>query len=168
MLNNLILSDGGGEFPPGSVLFGGWPEKKRDEKTDGRAQLQIVIVEDNPGDVFVMTEALCEHGINGTVTVIGDGDEAVNFFDRLDGDPSRPCPSVVLLDLNLPKRTGGAVLSRIRAGGRCAQVPVVIVSSSNAEEDVDSNKRLGATAYFRKPTSLDQFMQLGKLVGSLV
>ena len=131
-------------------------------------QASVVIVEDNPGDVFIMEEALREHSVNCSVTVLSDGEQANDFFNRIDGDLTAECPNLVLLDLNLPKRSGHWVLTRIRNSYRCASVPVVVVSSSEAPSDLIANRDLGATAYFRKSSSLEEFMQLGAIVNSLL
>lgn len=137
------------------------PSKPADEQS-------ILIVEDNAGDVYIMEEALREHNVHLETTILSDGEEAASFFDRLDSGAIPACPSLVLLDLNLPKRSGHWVLGRIRAGQRCPSVPVVIVSSSEAPADMEQNRRLGATAYFRKPSSLVDFLKLGTLVNDLL
>ena len=128
----------------------------------------ILIVEDNPGDAFIMELALREHALPYAVNVLSTGEEAIGFFERLERDSAVSCPSLVLLDLNLPKYSGHYLLAYIRASLRCASVPVVIVSSSEAEADLKENRRLGASAYFRKPSRLDDFMKVGALVSSLL
>lgn len=126
----------------------------------------ILIVEDNPGDVFIMQEALREHSIECLVTVLSDGDQASRFFQRIEAESTTSCPDLVLLDLNLPRLSGHEVLTKIRSMSRCASLPIIVVSSSNAEADLTANKRLGATDYFQKPSSLDEFMKLGAKVNS--
>ena len=168
MLNGLTLS--GGKIPPSAspvaeVAEGAGTAMSRYAKPE---KAYVAIVEDNPGDVFMMEEALREHNLHDAVTVLSNGEEAVSFFDRLEHDLTASCPDIVLLDLNLPKYSGHGVLARIRAGRRCASAPVVIVSSSEAEADLAENRRLGATAYFKKPSRLDDFMKLGALVNSLL
>lgn len=128
----------------------------------------IVIIEDNPGDVFIMEEALREHNVDCELTVLSDGEQAATYFDSLENAMACDCPQVVLLDLNLPKLSGHSVLSHIRSSHRCASVPVVVVSSSDAPSDLEQNKSLGATAYFKKPNDLNEFMKLGALVNSLL
>ena len=134
-------------------------EKYADSESSARVSW-IVLVEDNPGDVALVREALYENGIRSELTVIFDGERAVELFDRLDRDRMR-CPDLVLLDLKLPKRDGHEILERMRASVHCAHVPVVIVTSSNAREDRDKAAKLGATRYIRKPHRLDEFIQLG-------
>ena len=166
MLNGLTVIGGG--IPPlagdvtGAKDWAGAVVSAKPEKAG------IVIIEDNPGDVFIMEEALREHNLPAAVAVLSNGEEALRFFDRLEHDLTASCPDIVLLDLNLPKHSGHQVLARIRGSGRCSSVPVVIVSSSEAETDLAENRRLGATAYFKKPSRLDDFMKLGVLVSSLL
>lgn len=128
----------------------------------------VLLVEDNEGDVFIIQEALREHTVTCDVTVLSDGESALRLFDELDRTGDEPCPELVLLDLNLPRRSGHAVLERIRHSVRCSSIPVVIVTSSDSQRDLAENQRLGATAYFRKPSSLEQFLDIGKLVKSLL
>jgi CheY-like chemotaxis protein len=141
-------------------------EKYADSESSGRVSW-IVLVEDNPGDVALVREALYEYGIRSELTVIFDGERAVELFDRLDRDRMR-CPDLVLLDLKLPKRDGHEILERMRTSVQCAHVPVVIVTSSNAREDRDKAAKLGATRYIRKPHRLDEFIQLGAVFKELL
>ena len=142
----------------GNELLAGLPAKTS----------RIVIIDDNAGDVFLMEESLREHQVDSEVTVVSNGEEAITLFERIGQDPGRPRPHLVLLDLNLPKQPGHRVLERIRCSRCCPTVPVVIVTSSDSETDLAENRRLGATAYFRKPNNLDSFMKLGALVKTLL
>lgn len=128
----------------------------------------ILIVEDNPGDVFIMEESLRENNVDCETTVLSDGEQARFYFDAIDNNELMDCPSIVLLDLNLPKRSGHWILNRIRQSRRCPSVAVVVVSSSDAPSDMEQNRLLGANAYFKKPSNLDEFMKLGALVSSLL
>lgn len=128
----------------------------------------VLVVEDNPADAYLIGEALAQEQLATGLKIIRDGEKAVEFFDLVDADPSVPCPAVVLLDLNLPKVSGEEVLKRIRLSPRCAQTKVLIVSSSNAPSDRELAISFGATDYFRKPSSLDQFMELGPKVRELL
>lgn len=96
--------------------------------------------------------------------VVKDGQQAVSFFDETDGDPSAACPQLVLLDINLPKRTGPDVLQHMRKSNRCARAHVIAVSTSDSPRDRSRMAELGADGYFRKPSELDEFMKLGELV----
>jgi len=129
---------------------------------------QILIVEDNPADANLIEEALAEAQLNCGLSIMRDGARAIEFIERLDADASHPCPDLILLDLNLPKVSGQEVLNRLRLIPRCKDVKVLIISSSNAPADRDRSMQLGASEYFRKPSSLEQFMALGSLVRALL
>jgi len=128
----------------------------------------ILLVEDNPTDVYVIKRILDESRLDVRVEIARDGQEALRYFDNLGGDESRPCPAVVLLDLNIPKVGGFEVLRKIRSLPRCVQTPVIIVTSSNAQDDRITAQQLKADAYFEKPSDLRTYMKLGRLVGELL
>lgn len=130
--------------------------------------MTILLVEDNPADAVLVAEAFEEAQFDYAMTVVRDGEEAVAFFDALDADPSQDCPDIILLDLNLPKISGTTVLERLRASPRCAPIKVLIVSSSDAPADRQKAMNLGASDYFRKPSSLKEFMLLGAKVKSML
>ncbi len=134
-------------------------------KTDGP---QILLVEDNPADANLVEEALAEEQLECRLSIVRDGAQAIAFIDRLETDPAHPCPDIVLLDLNLPKVSGEEVLKRVRRSPACGMAKVLIVSSSDAKSDRDRAMTLGASDYFRKPSSLDQFMQLGPKIRSML
>ena len=98
------------------------------------------------------------------IHVARDGQQAVQFFDQADADPTRSCPEIVILDINLPKIQGGEVLRYMRTRSRCAQAYVIVVSTSDSERDRELMKELGADGYFRKPSEFDEFMKLGEVV----
>jgi CheY-like chemotaxis protein len=124
----------------------------------------ILLVEDNPGDVILIREMLAEHGLRGELKVLGDGDIACEFIARLDRDPDIPCPGLLILDLNLPRRSGREVLKALRESDRCSRIPVAILSSSSAPNDRDAVAALGADTYIQKPISLEEFMQIGAIL----
>lgn len=124
----------------------------------------ILLVEDNPGDVILIREMLLEHGLRGELRVIGDGDIACEFIARLDRDLEIPCPGLLILDLNLPRRSGREVLKMFRESDRCSKIPVAILSSSSAPGDRDAVAALGADTYIQKPISLEEFMQIGAIL----
>jgi CheY-like chemotaxis protein len=128
----------------------------------------ILLVEDTEPDVFLVREALRQAGLEFDLKVFDDGEKAVEFIEALDRDNGQTCPHLVLLDLNLPKRTGEQVLERMRQSPRCGELPVIIVTSSDSPKDKARTSRLGATEYFRKPSRLDEFMKLGPLVRDLL
>ena len=125
--------------------------------------LRILLAEDNLADVLLVQKALEEHRIPHELYVVRDGAEALAFLARM-GQGQTPCPDVVLLDLNLPKVDGSAVLSAFRRHPQCVHTPVVVVTSSDAERDRARMAELGATRYFKKPTDLDAYLLLGAVV----
>ena len=130
--------------------------------------VDILLIEDAEPDVFLVREALRQAGLSFQLKVLDDGEKAIDYIDHLDHDDSAGCPSLVLLDLNLPKRTGDQILDHIRQSDRCRRIPVVIVTSSDSPRDKTQTAQLGATEYFRKPSRLDEFMRLGHLVRRLL
>jgi DNA-binding response OmpR family regulator len=123
----------------------------------------VVLAEDNPGDVFIISQALAHHSIDAELIRHKDGEEMLRYIRDLDAGEV-PCPDVILLDLNLPRYNGEAILHRLRGSRFCSEVPVVIVTSSNADDDRTKVFRLGATRYFTKPIDLDDFLELGAVV----
>jgi chemotaxis family two-component system response regulator Rcp1 len=121
----------------------------------------IVLVDDNPADVLLVREALAWHDVKTTLVVARDGDEAIRFIEEIDANV-RPCPDLVVLDLNLPKKTGFQVLERIRSSPVCGDRPVAILSSSEAVTDRQKAELLGASCYIRKPSNLTDFMLIGE------
>ena len=124
----------------------------------------ILLVEDNAADVFFVREALRSEGIESELFVAQDGGKAVEFIESAEFSRDAPCPQVILLDLNLPRKSGAEVLLRITQSSRLAQVPVVIVTSSDAPGDREETARLGARRYFVKPRDLDEYLKLGLVV----
>jgi len=127
-------------------------------------QCQIVLAEDNPADVGLVRMALRNHEIACDLRVIPDGEQVLSFIASLDRDSQLPCPDLILLDLYLPKHDGNEILKHLRASERCAQTKVVVLTSSDAPADHKIAERNAAIHYFRKPSSLDQFMYLGEIV----
>ena len=106
--------------------------------------------------------------IQPSLRVVTDGEQAIRVLDEAEGDYSIPCPALVILDINLPKRHGGEVLEHVRQSSRCGQAPVIAVSTSDSLRDREHMKELGANAYFRKPSSYNDFMKLGDMVKELL
>lgn len=127
-------------------------------------QKSILLVEDNPDDEALTLRALKKNNIMNEVAVARDGQQAVDFFFG-EGAAARPAPSVVLLDLKLPKIDGLEVLRRIRADERTRLQPVVILTSSKEEQDVINGYRLGTNSYIRKPVDFDQFVEAIRQLG---
>jgi CheY-like chemotaxis protein len=131
-------------------------------------RFRIVLVEDAEPDVFLVREALQRAGLESDLEVLDDGEKALDFIDRLEQDPAAPRPHLVLLDLNLPKKSGSQVLERVRQSPACGDVPVVILTSSESPADKERAAQFKATEYFKKPSRLDDFLKLGPLVSDLL
>ena len=126
--------------------------------------VSILLVEDNAADVFIVREALQAEGIQNKLFVVPDGEKAMEFIRSAEMKDDAPFPHIILLDLNLPRRSGAEVLLRITQSSRFQGVPVVIVTSSDAPADREETKRLGARRYFVKPRDLDEYLKLGGVV----
>jgi CheY-like chemotaxis protein len=128
----------------------------------------VLLVEDSPADIYIVRESLKRHmkGIN--LQVINDGEKAFALIEASEADESLPSPVLLILDLNLPKRSGHEILKRIRQSSKLGRIPVVIFTSSDSPSDRAETTRLGATAYFRKPADLEEFMCIGKVVQSVL
>ena len=129
---------------------------------------EIILAEDNAADVVLVREALKEHHVDCVLHVIRDGAEAITFIENLDADPKAPPLDLLLLDMHLPKREGQDVLRRLRTSRRYAQTPVLIMTSLESTLIADNVLRHAALSYFRKPSTLDEFMQLGAIVQRLL
>lgn len=128
----------------------------------------ILLVEDNPTDEKLTVLAFKKCGVANEVVIVRDGAEALDYLfgtGRYAGRDTSILPTVVLLDLGLPRIDGHEVLRRIRADGRTSLLPVVIVTSSREEEDVARGYALGANAYVRKPVDFLEFAQAAKTLG---
>ncbi|MDQ6759633.1 MAG: response regulator [Acidobacteriota bacterium] len=125
-------------------------------------------MEDNVADVFLIREALESAGIQAEIHVVTDGQKAVRFFDEADGSDAAPCPALVILDVNLPKKNGDEVLQHLRENRKCSQTLVLIVSTSDSASDRNKMSKLGCDGYFRKPSNFDDFMKLGDVVKGLL
>lgn len=121
-------------------------------------ELEILLVEDNPGDIRLTQEAFKESGINYKLHVATDGNEAVNFLNREAEYANAPVPSIIILDLNLPKRDGREVLKMIKTHQSLRKIPVVILTTSKSEEDIFHTYDQHANCYITKPVDLDQFI----------
>jgi chemotaxis family two-component system response regulator Rcp1 len=103
-----------------------------------------------------------------TLYVVTDGEQALRFFESLAGADASRCPDLVILDINLPKKTGADVLQYLRQSPNCAGALVLVVSTSQSERDRERMTKLGADRYFKKPSHYDEFMKLGDLVKELL
>lgn len=120
--------------------------------------IEVLLVEDDAGDELMTREAFEDNKIRNTLHVVRDGEEALDFLYRRGAHPEAPRPDLVLLDLNLPKYDGRQVLEQVKTDPELAAIPVVVLTTSSAEEDILRSYRLHANAYVTKPVDLDQFI----------
>lgn len=126
--------------------------------------IEILLVEDNPGDVRLTQEVLQDGNINNHLNVVEDGVKAIAFLKQAPPYAYAPCPDLILLDLNLPRKGGQEVLKVIKADERLKRIPVVILTTSLAEEDIIRAYNLHANCYIAKPIDLDQFIKVIKSI----
>jgi two-component system response regulator len=122
--------------------------------------IEILLIEDNPGDVELTKIALEDSKISVNLNIVEDGVEAIAFLRREGKYANVPHPDIVLLDLNLPKKDGREVLAEIKADEKLKRIPVVVLTTSQAEEDVLKVYNLSANCYITKPVDFDQFVKI--------
>lgn len=120
----------------------------------------VLIVDDNPADADLIEEAFDDEGHRVQLHRVVDGIEALEFVRRSGAYAEAPRPDIVLLDLNLPRRDGREVLAELRSDDALREIPVIVLTSSDAEADVAIAYRLGANAYIRKPMGFAQFQHI--------
>ncbi|HXA31262.1 MAG TPA: response regulator [Acidimicrobiales bacterium] len=125
---------------------------------DEATPIDVLLVEDDAGDVLITREALQGSKLVHNLHVVDNGERAVEFLRRQGDYPDAPRPDLILLDLNLPRLDGREVLARIKADQSLRQIPVVILTTSDAEEDVLRSYDLHANAYVTKPVEFDAFI----------
>lgn len=126
--------------------------------------VEILLVEDNPDDIDLTIEAFKESSSQSRLHVVEDGVAAVAFLRRQGPYAAAPRPDVILLDLNLPKKSGHEVLKEIKADPELRQIPVVVLTTSAADTDVARSYELAANCYITKPVDLDAFLSVVRLV----
>jgi len=126
--------------------------------------IEILLIEDNPGDVRLTREALKEYKMANNLHVVGDGEQAMAFLRKSGVYANKPRPDVILLDLNLPKKDGREVLAEIKEDDLLKQIPVVILTMSQSEEDILTSYDLHANCYITKPLDIAQFMHVVKTI----
>ncbi|HEX6873267.1 MAG TPA: response regulator [Micromonosporaceae bacterium] len=124
------------------------------------APIEVLLVEDDPGDVLMTREAFADHKVGNRLTVVSDGTEALAYLRREGQYADAVRPDLVLLDLNLPKRDGREVLAEIKNDEQLHQIPVVVLTTSQADEDILRSYQLHANAYVTKPVDFDQFINV--------
>lgn len=126
--------------------------------------IEILLVEDNPGDVRLTREALKEGKVRNNLSVAENGEAALSFLRRAGQFASAPRPDVILLDLNLPRKDGREVLAEIKTDPDLKRIPVVILTTSQAEQDILKTYNLHANCYIAKPVDLDRFIEVVKSI----
>ena len=126
--------------------------------------LDVLLVEDNPGDVRLMKEALQDDKLIYNLHVVVDGIEAMDFLLQKGDFAKAPRPDLILLDLNLPRKDGREVLAEIKNDPALKHIPVVVLTSSKAEEDILKTYELHANCYISKPVDLEQFSKVVKSI----
>ena len=120
--------------------------------------IEVLLVEDDPGDVLMTQEAFEEHKVRNRLHVVNDGVAAIAFLRREGEYAGAPRPDLVLLDLNLPRRDGREVLAEIKNDPDLCHIPVVVLTTSQADEDIVRSYQLHANAYVTKPVDFDRFI----------
>jgi chemotaxis family two-component system response regulator Rcp1 len=128
-------------------------------------KVKILLAEDNDGDVFLVRRALEKRGLSHELVVAHNGEEALGWLhDHAGTTNGDRAPDLILLDLNLPRVDGGQLLSHIRKTDAFSRTPVIVLTSSDSPKDRQMALELGANLYFRKPTDLPSFMDLGRII----
>jgi CheY-like chemotaxis protein len=126
--------------------------------------VDVLLVEDDPGDVLMTQEAFADHKVHNRLHVVSDGVEAMAFLRKEGDHADAPSPDLILLDLNLPKMDGREVLAAIKEDPELHSIPVVILTTSEAEEDVLRSYSLHANAYVTKPVDFERFIEVVKRI----
>lgn len=124
--------------------------------------INILLVEDNPGDARLTMEALRDAKVRNELSVVADGVEAMAFLRRENGYGDAPRPDLILLDLNLPRKDGRQVLEEIKQDAGLQRIPVAVLTTSQAEKDILTSYNLHANCYITKPVDLDEFIRVVK------
>jgi CheY-like chemotaxis protein len=122
--------------------------------------IDVLLVEDDPGDVLLIREAFEDNKVRNRLHVVSDGVEAIEFLRKEGASADAPTPDLVLLDLNLPRKDGREVLAEIKEDEDLRQIPVVVLTTSKAEEDVLRSYKLHANAYVTKPVDFERFIDV--------
>jgi CheY-like chemotaxis protein len=122
--------------------------------------IDVLLVEDDPGDVLMTREAFSDYKIHNRLHVVSNGIDAMAFLQRSGEYSEMPTPDLILLDLNLPRMSGREVLAAIKADDRLRTIPVVVLTTSDLEEDVKSSYSLHANAYVTKPVDFESFVEV--------
>ncbi|SCG16860.1 Response regulator receiver domain-containing protein [Micromonospora echinofusca] len=124
---------------------------------DAPSPVRILVVDDDPGDVLMIEEALADSDVDKVIDVVSDGQEAMEFLRREGRHPDARRPDVILLDLNMPRMDGRQVLGEVKGDEDLRTIPIVVLTTSNADTDIVGSYTLQANAYVTKPIDLDDF-----------
>lgn len=122
--------------------------------------IHILLVEDNEGDILLITEAFTEGKIINKMSVVRDGKEAIAFLNKTDGYAASELPDIILLDVNLPKKNGHEVLHYIKESESFKQIPVIMLSTSSSQTDIELSYKNQANCFITKPLEVDRFMEV--------
>ena len=126
--------------------------------------VDVLLVEDDPGDVVLIKEAFEFNKVHNALHVVSDGVQALDFLYRRNGHEGAPRPDLVLLDLNLPRKDGREVLEEVKADTDLRTIPIVVLTTSEAEEDILRSYDLHANAYVTKPVDFERFIEVVRLI----
>ena len=149
-----------GELPPVPVFAAGLPGGDSDGVVSAPAPVDILLVEDDLGDVWFTRDTFEYYKVGNALHVVNDGVSALRFLRRQTPYEDAPRPGVILLDLKLPKLDGRAVLAELRADERLRDIPVVVLTNSQDEVDIVRSTSLGASAYVTKPVDFDRLIEI--------
>lgn len=139
-----------------------------EKEPGGRARmLKVLLAEDNPADVYLIREALREHGVECQISVASDGRRVLELIAKAEPLETEDL-ALIILDLNLPLHDGIEILRQLRGSSALAHVPVVVLTSSDSPRDRVIASELGAASYLRKPSNLEQFLELGAVFKDLL
>jgi CheY-like chemotaxis protein len=124
----------------------------------GLELVDVLLVEDDPGDVLMTKEAFEHYRIRNNLYVVGDGEQAMDFLRKTGDYADMPTPGLILLDLNLPRRNGLEVLAELKSDSELLAIPVVVLTTSQAQEDILRSYSLHANAYISKPVDFEKFV----------
>lgn len=127
-----------------------------------KAAINILMAEDNPGDARLTLEAFKEWHLENAIHVVTDGEEALNFLYQRGKYTSAPRPDMILLDINMPKKNGVEVLAEIKQDDNLKRIPVIMLTTSKAEEDILKTYNYHANSYITKPVDVDKFIEVVK------
>lgn len=128
--------------------------------TNVSRRVEVLLVEDNPGDIRLTQEAFKEGRILVNLTIATDGVQAIDILNRQGSYTGTPRPDLILLDLNLPKKSGREVLGEIKADNNLKRIPVIVMTTSKAAQDIHWVYDLNANCYITKPVELDEFLNV--------